>query len=207
VRADNAKLAGDRGAVATARHERDDIVPGVRAQPRRKMQPNTLKYVTLFLVGGVAFFLFDVASDIYERLIANNAPDLLELLHLLFEILSAAALMFAIRILLREMRRLHEHNDRQSQSLMFLRGEMDTFVRGKFQEWNLSPAESDIVMFMLKGLSIADIAKARSTAEGTVKAQTTNIFRKTGVSSRTELMSVFMDEFLDVGATLEPSLK
>ena len=168
------------------------------------MQPKTLKYVTLFLVGGVAFFLFDVASDIYERLVANNAPDLLEVIHLLFEILSAGALIFAIRILLREMRSLRESHDRQSQSLMFLRGEMDAFVRGKFREWNLSPAESDIVMYMLKGLSIADIAKARSTAEGTIKAQTTNIFRKTGVSSRTELMSVFMDEFLDVGASVGP---
>ena len=171
------------------------------------MQPGTLKYLAIFLIGGVAFFIFDVASDIYERLIASNAPDLLELIHLLFEILSAVALILAIRILLREIRALQEKNLRQSQSLMFLRGEMENFVRGKFDEWTLSPAERDIVMYMLKGLSIADIAKARSTAEGTIKAQTTNIFRKTGVSSRTELMSVFMDEFLDVGATVEPQPK
>lgn len=171
------------------------------------MQPNTLKYVTLFLFGGVAFFLVDVASDIYERFVAHNAPDLLELMHLLFEVLSAAALMFAIQVLLREMRSLREKNDRQSQSLIFLRGEMDAFLRGKFHAWNLSPAESDIVTYMLKGLSIADIAKARSTAEGTVKAQTTNIFRKTGVSSRTELMSVFLDEFLDVGTTADELVK
>ena len=75
------------------------------------MQPNTLKYVTLFLFGGVAFFLVDVASDIYERFVANNAPDLLELMHLLFEVLSAAALMFAIQVLLRAMRSLREKND------------------------------------------------------------------------------------------------
>lgn len=167
------------------------------------MQANTLKYVTIFLIVSVAFFIFDVLSDIYERLIASNSPGLLDLTHLLFEILSAAALILAIKILVRQMRGLQEKNDRQSQSLSFLRGEMDRFVRGKFDEWNLSPAERDIAMYILKGLSVADIATARATAEGTVKAQTSNIFRKTGVSSRTELMSLFMDEFLDVGANLD----
>ena len=80
---------------------------------------------------------------------------------------------------------------------------MDSYVNGKFDEWNLTSAERDIAMYMLKGLSIAEIAAARSTAEGTVKAQTSNIFRKTDVASRMELMSLFMDEFLDVGARIE----
>jgi DNA-binding NarL/FixJ family response regulator len=167
------------------------------------MQASTLKYVTIFLIGSVVFFAFDVASDIYERVIANNAPGLLDLIHLLFEVFSAVALILAIRILIRQMRWLQARNGRQSQSLQFLRGEMDSFANDKFDKWNLSPAERDIAMYMLKGLSIADIAAARSTAEGTVKAQTSNIFRKTGVSSRTELMSLFLDEFLDIGANLK----
>ena len=150
------------------------------------MQASTLKYVTAFLIGSVVFFVFDVASDIYERIIASNAP--------------TGALILAIRILVRQLRWLQARNARQSESLRFLRGEMDSFVQGKFDEWTLTPAERDIAMYMLKGLSIAEIASARSTAEGTVKAQTSNIFRKTGVASRLELMSLFMDEFLDVGA-------
>lgn len=171
------------------------------------MQPSTLKYVTVFLIGSVIFFVFDVASDIYERVIANNAPSLLDLTHLLFEVFSAAALILAIRILMRQLRWLQARNTEQSESLNFLRGEMDSFARGKFDEWSLSSAERDIAMYMLKGLSISEIAQARSTAEGTVKAQSSNIFRKTGVSSRTELMSLFMDEFLDIGASLEPGQK
>ena len=166
------------------------------------MQASTLKYVTLFLVGSVVFFVFDVVSDIYERVIASTAPSFLDLTHLFFEVFSAGALILAIRILIRQLRWLQARNTEQSQSLEFLRGEMDSFARGKFDEWNLTAAERDIAMYMLKGLSIAEIAAARSTAEGTVKAQTSNIFRKTGVSSRMELMSLFMDEFLDIGAGL-----
>ena len=83
-------------------------------------------------------------------------------------------------------------------ALRLLRGEMDHFVRNKFTHWGLSPAERDIATYMLKGLSISEIATARATAEGTIKAQSLSIFRKTGVNSRTELMSLFIDEFLDV---------
>ncbi|WP_238373410.1 helix-turn-helix transcriptional regulator [Heliomarina baculiformis] len=164
------------------------------------MQVSTLKYVTAFLIGSVVFFVFDLASDIYERIIASNAPSLLDLTHLFFEVFSAGALILAIRILVRQLRWLQARNARLSESLSFLREEMDGFVHGKFDEWTLTPAERDIAMYMLKGLSIAEIASARSTAEGTVKAQVSNIFRKTGVASRMELMSLFMDEFLDVGA-------
>ncbi len=166
------------------------------------LQASTLKYVTLILIGSVVFFIFDVASDIYERIIASTAPGFLDLIHLFFEIFSAGALILAIRILVRQLRWLQARNSAQSQSLRFLRGEMDSFARSKFDEWNLTSAERDIATYMLKGLSIAQIAEARSTAEGTVKAQTSNIFRKTGVASRMELMSIFLDEFLNIGAEL-----
>ena len=164
------------------------------------MQTSALRYVTLILILSVIFFIFDVASDVYERIIASSAPSLLDLTHLFFEVFSAGPLILAIRILVRQLRWLEERNTQQSESLSFLRGEMDSYMHGKFDEWSLTSAERDIAMYMLKGLSIAEIAAARSTAEGTVKAQTSNIFRKTSVASRLELMSLFMDEFLDVGA-------
>ena len=167
---------------------------------QHSMQASALRYVTLILILSVVFFIFDVASDVYERIIASSAPSLLDLTHLFFEVFSAGALILAIRILVRQLRWLQERNTQQSETLRFLRGEMDSYVHGKFDEWSLTSAERDIAMYMLKGLSIAEIAAARSTAEGTVKAQTSNIFRKTGVASRMELMSLFLDEFLDVGA-------
>ena len=161
-------------------------------------EEKALKFTSLFLFGSVLFFVFDIVSDLYERLIARNAPSFLDLVHLTFEVASAAALILAIRVLLRQLRLMQERNIAQTESLRLLRGEMDHFVRNKFTHWGLSPAERDIAMYMLKGLSISEIATARATAEGTIKAQSSSIFRKTGVNSRTELMSLFMDEFLDV---------
>ena len=78
-----------------------------------------------------------------------------------------------------------------------LRGNFDEVLRDKFKEWSLTAAERDVTLLIIRGLSVADIAAARNTAQGTIKAQSTSIFRKIGVGFKTELMSVIIDEFLD----------
>jgi DNA-binding CsgD family transcriptional regulator len=66
----------------------------------------------------------------------------------------------------------------------------------QFAEWALTPAERDVALFAIKGLSTAEIAALRCTSEGTVKAQTNAIYRKAGVSGRPQLLSLFIDELM-----------
>ena len=66
----------------------------------------------------------------------------------------------------------------------------------RFAEWGLTPAERDVALFSIKGLSTAEIAALRSTSEGTVKAQTAAIYRKAGVSGRPQLMSHFIEDLM-----------
>ena len=66
----------------------------------------------------------------------------------------------------------------------------------RFEEWRLTPAESEVTLLALKGLTGAAIAERRGTTEGTVKAQTAAIYRKAGVSGRPQLMSLFLEEML-----------
>ena len=66
----------------------------------------------------------------------------------------------------------------------------------RFQEWGLTPAEKDVALFAIKGLSTSEIAALRSTSEGTVKAQTNAIYRKAGVSGRSQLLSLFIDDLM-----------
>jgi DNA-binding CsgD family transcriptional regulator len=71
----------------------------------------------------------------------------------------------------------------------------------RFVEWGLTPSERDVALFAIKGLSTAEIATLRSTSEGTVKAQTNAIYRKAGVSGRSQLLSLFIDDLMrDDGA-------
>lgn len=70
-------------------------------------------------------------------------------------------------------------------------------VAERFEAWGLTPAERDVAMFSVKGLSMSEIAALRDTSEGTVKAQSNAIYRKAGVKSRAELLSLFIDRLME----------
>ncbi len=59
-------------------------------------------------------------------------------------------------------------------------GAFADLLEERFAEWGLTAAERDVALFAIKGMSTADIARLRSTSEGTVKAQTNAIYRKAG---------------------------
>ncbi|TNC69835.1 helix-turn-helix transcriptional regulator [Rubellimicrobium roseum] len=67
----------------------------------------------------------------------------------------------------------------------------------RFAAWGLTPAERDVALFAIKGMSTPEIAKMRQTSEGTVKAQTAAIYRKAGVSGRPQLLSLFIEDLMD----------
>jgi DNA-binding CsgD family transcriptional regulator len=52
-------------------------------------------------------------------------------------------------------------------------------------------------MFAIKGFSTQDIADFRGVSEGTIKAQTNAIYRKAGVSGRSQLLNLFIDELVE----------
>ncbi|THD84823.1 LuxR family transcriptional regulator [Aliigemmobacter aestuarii] len=74
-------------------------------------------------------------------------------------------------------------------------------LQERFAEWELTPAESDVALFAIKGMTTGEIASLRKTSEGTVKAQTNAIYRKAGVNGRSQLLSVFIEDLMrDDGA-------
>lgn len=70
------------------------------------------------------------------------------------------------------------------QQLKVASGAFQELIDEYFMSWQLTPAEKDVALFAIKGISISDIASMRGVSEGTVKAQTTAIYRKAGVSGR-----------------------
>ena len=69
-------------------------------------------------------------------------------------------------------------------------------LEDRFRDWQLTPAERDVALFAIKGMSLSEIAVLRGVSEGTVKAQTNAIYRKAGVSGRTQLLSLFIDDLM-----------
>jgi DNA-binding NarL/FixJ family response regulator len=60
----------------------------------------------------------------------------------------------------------------------------------------LTAAERDVALLSIKGISNTDIAEMRNTRAGTIQAQHAAIYRKAGVSSRAELISVVFEDLI-----------
>lgn len=71
-----------------------------------------------------------------------------------------------------------------------------TQIRKQFTIWQLTPAEAEVGMFMLKGLSLSDIARLRNSSERTIRDQARAIYRKAGISGRTALSAFFLEDLL-----------
>lgn len=62
------------------------------------------------------------------------------------------------------------------------------------REWGLTPAEANVLIFVLKGYDLAEIARMRDTAVSTVRAQLTRVYKKAGVNSRSALATLLLEE-------------
>jgi DNA-binding CsgD family transcriptional regulator len=63
----------------------------------------------------------------------------------------------------------------------------------EFVKWQLTDAERDVALLLLKGLSHKEIAARRSTSEGTVRQQALSIYRKAGLGGRSNLAAFFLE--------------
>lgn len=164
-----------------------------------KFQSFRLTTTQLLMALAAMFFFQDVVVDIREHFEASQVYMLGELIHLVFEITAVAALTFGLIDSVKYTRSLKERAERQSQSLYHLKQDFDSLVTAKFSTWGLTPAERDVALLLLRGLPSDKIADLRKVTLGTIKVQAHSVLQKAGVSSRVELMSLFMDEFIDVG--------
>jgi len=95
---------------------------------------------------------------------------------------------------------LHRTQRRQrkaEEQLRIASGAFMELLDERFATWALTPAERDVALFSIKGLSTQEIATFRQTSEGTVKAQTNAIYRKAGVNGRPQLLSHFIEDLMD----------
>jgi DNA-binding NarL/FixJ family response regulator len=66
----------------------------------------------------------------------------------------------------------------------------------QFRRWQLTPAESDVTLLLLKGFKHREIAELRNTAERTVRQQALSVYKKAGLAGRTELAAFFLEDLL-----------
>ena len=151
--------------------------------------------VTAVQAACAAYFLLDVASE-FPDLRAHS-------LHPLLEVAVVGVLCVGTLLGVREIRGMLRRSDRMQGRLRLASGAFLDLIEESFADWQLTPSERDVALLALKGLPVSEIARLRTTREGTVKAQCAAVYRKARVNSRAELMSIFMEELM-AGVVLDP---
>jgi DNA-binding CsgD family transcriptional regulator len=161
-------------------------------------------------VGGIAVLLFVAIAGLIGVDIAADYRSGTEASHLLTEAAVMLAAFAGAVILWRQLRSARQEAQRLSVDLVAARQEAERFrreahdaLRGlgeaidrQFSRWQLSPAEREVGLLLLKGLSHREVAAARSTGETTIRQQALAIYRKSGLRNRSELSAFFLEDLL-----------
>lgn len=182
--------------IAADRAEAMTTDPPPRVSRKRRRPQFTARWalavILLIQVLCAGFFIFEILDVIF----GIRAQPLPWVAHELIEIGAALGLILGVVVggllLIRSETQRREAEGR----LAALAGGFHDLLQDRFVEWALTPAERDVATFVLKGLSIPEIAAFRETSEGTVKAQTAAIYRKAGVSGRGQLVSLFIEDLM-----------
>jgi DNA-binding CsgD family transcriptional regulator len=154
------------------------------------------------LLGIAALLVADLLTDRVQH--ATGAGHLVvEALAALAALGAAAWVLLALRAKREEVRRLTGDLAASRQEALRWQEEAAELVRGlshaidhQFDRWELSPAEREIALLLLKGLSSREIAELRATREATVRQQAQGVYRKAGLLGRAELAAFFLEDLL-----------
>jgi DNA-binding CsgD family transcriptional regulator len=170
------------------------MTPVQQLLERRGLVTGFLTFITLFLI----------IDPLMDYLSGEGS------LHITIEFLMALVTLTALLTLLADMhqgrasrRRLEAALQDAQGDLVRWRAEAQELLAGlgqaidrQFQRWGLSPAERDVGILLLKGLSHKEVAEIRRTSERTVRQQAREIYRKADVGGRAELSAWFLEDLL-----------
>ncbi|MEO1964293.1 hypothetical protein [Hyphomonas sp.] len=137
---------------------------------------------------------FFVADGVEDWLVASSNGLKLELA---MEFVVALALLTGVILSSRNIVRLTRDLRRKEQALARARGAFAEHIDLRFREWGLTKGEGEVALFALKGCDVAEIARLRGAAAGTIRSQLSQVYAKAGVNSQAMLVSVFIDDLLD----------
>lgn len=83
------------------------------------------------------------------------------------------------------------------------RARAESFLKGlgeeidrQLRQWELTPAERETALLLLKGFGHKEIASLQNKSERTVRQHAVSVYRKSGLSGRAELSAYFLEDLL-----------
>lgn len=171
-------------------NEIDDDMP--------KLAPIALFGVIIILV------CIDLYSDMHEG--ASGAHLAIEFFILLSSATGVMLMWFNIGVARSDLSKALVEADHLSKALIEIdrwKADSNELIQGlsvaienQFQRWQLTEAEAEVGLFILKGMSLKEISDLRQTSERTVREQARAIYRKSGLSGRSSLSAFFLEDLL-----------
>jgi DNA-binding NarL/FixJ family response regulator len=168
------------------------------AKPKKEIKQGAVAALILAQSVCVVFFLSDVVSDAIA--LGHGA---FTSVHLSIESLAVFGLVLGIVFKVCYLLELMTRNERAERGMRVASGALHNVMEDYFSTWDLTPAERDVAMFTIKGLSISEIASLRKSRQGTIKTHLSAIYRKADVSGRSQLTSLLIEDLMSAPLVVE----
>ncbi|MCB2129484.1 MAG: response regulator transcription factor [Rhodobacteraceae bacterium] len=164
--------------------------PGPTVESERRRRKAALVAFVAVQAFAAAFFVLDATADL-----SGSVVDI----HTVIEAIIAIGLVGGSLFGVSELRQSHRLIASQETALATASGALAEVIDRQFEAWRLTPAERDVGLLALKGFDIAEIAELRNAAQGTVRAQMTAIYSKSGLSGRAQFAAFFVEDLMNGG--------
>jgi DNA-binding CsgD family transcriptional regulator len=167
------------------------------------LDTRTRNWALVAVIMGIALFL---AIEVVDEPDATPLEIFLELLKSTPVVLTSVGVVLLFRVARRqrdehqevirnlEIARLQGQRWR-TESRTLLNG-LGQAIEQQFLRWNLTDAEREVALLLLKGLSTKEIAAVRGASERTVREQARSIYSKAGLTGRAALSAFFLEDLL-----------
>ncbi len=130
-----------------------------------------------------------------------------------FELALIVASATGVALLSGSVRQVHEERRMLTEDLRLARAEGEAWrqraqahlqglgeeIAAQFEIWQLTTAEREVALLMLKGFAHGEIASLRGTTEATIRHQARAVYRKSGMPGRSALCAYFLEDLLPAG--------
>mgnify|MGYP001815035200 FL=1 len=164
--------------------------------------------VLLAFIGVALFAAIDISEDLREGTTLRHVG--VEGSILLLALVGSMLMAHRLAMTLRRARAVEKEAFALAEQLDATRAEADRWrseardvmeglgqaLDQQFDRWSLTPAEKEVALLLLKGLSHKEIAQLRSVTEATARQQARAVYKKGGLSGRHDLAAFFLEDLM-----------
>jgi len=155
--------------------------------------------IVVIQLSAAAYFCLKILAEVFLVEIPFIPWEVQEQL----EILASVGLLLGLASTLALLGQTWRRMGRLAEQVQAASGQFQTLMERQFDDWGLTATEAHVALMVIKGFSNAEIAGFRGTTESTIKSQITSIFRKSGLTSRHQLVTSLVEDLV-AAVPLEP---